>query len=317
MIRHWVRDALDDAFENVPSSDDSRLADLRRIAEIVERTRPYPFRTGALSELADGIDEVTDLEQLAKCLWDVAVAAGFQHGTIFVVRLGHAAAFRHRICTSYPEAWLARYAEKAYQFVDPVVAMVAQSDDPFLFSEAGGSGPVVEAFWADAEAHRIGRHGLCFPVSLPGGAKAGVSFASASPEAIARRNAVRHRSDLFHLSRQLVDTFAYFARISSGQSQSLAPIELRFLHMLLTSEDPQEALRLTPAFGSAKSIQTSIKRKLGVSSVFQAVGIASAAGWFDDLPYERREVSHAAPGLAGWQLLDELEGRGGEEACRE
>lgn len=304
MVRHWVRDALEDALSDAPRLSEEACRDIRRIAEIVEGSLPYAFRSDELGRLSETVDEVATLDELSALSLEIAQAAGFQHASIFVLRLGRAAPFRQRICTSYPEPWIARYKQKSYQFVDPVMSHAAQCETPFTFADVRGTGPLVDAFWEDARAHGIGAHGICYPVSLPDAARLGISFCCASPEPVARRTIRRHASDLGMLAEQLAGAFSYLSRISQSPERVLSTVELRFLHTLLTHDDPETALKSMPAFGSVRSMQNAIKRKLGVRSVFQALGIASASGWFDDLPYDHSEVTHATLGLSGWGLIE-------------
>lgn len=301
--RHWIRDVLQEAAGTGPALPDSLRDDLRRVAEIVESAQPYAFRSRELERLADVIDEIADIDELSKLAWEIAVAAGFHHCTLFVLRQGESAAFRHRICTSYPEAWIQRFRARNYQFVDPIVARAAEAAAPFHFRDAHGDGPIAEAFWQDAERHGIGRHGLCVPIELPCGARIGVSFSCACSEEVALRLARRHMSDLQVIAHQLVEAFGYLSRITPRAADTLTPVELRFLHMLVTGADPQEALRMTAHSGSPAAIKGAIQRKLGVSSVFQAVALASARGWFDDMPYEPSEVARAVDDMTAGPLL--------------
>lgn len=304
MVRHWVREVLEQAVDHDRPLAPSLFDDLKRIAAVVEEAQPYVFRSPDMERLAEAVADVADIDELSKLAWEIAVVAGFQHVTLFVLRQGDAAPFRRRVCTSFPESWIERFKVCNYQYVDPIVARAATSDRPFRFSEARGDGPIVEAFWADATAHGIGRNGLCFPVDLPGGARIAVSYVTANPAPVAEAAAQRNICDLHVISQMLVDAFGYLTRVSTDVSDSLTPVELRFLHMLMTSDDPEAALRVTPQYGSNRDLQAGIKKKLGVGSIFQAVALASVNRWFDDMPYDTSEVSYASQGLAGWDLVD-------------
>ena len=62
---------------------------------------------------------------------------------------------------------------------------------------------------------------------------------------------------------------------------------------------PRRRFDITARFGSNKALQSSIRRKLGAETVFQAIAIASARGYFDDMPFTVSEVTRPFPALGG------------------
>lgn len=305
MVRHWVRDVLDQALEAHEGEVDSRFCDdLRRIAEIVETHVSYAFRSTELEDLCDGLIEIETLHELSRLLWEAAVIAGFQYSSVFLLRQGNSNPFQTRVCTSLPERWLRRYKEKSYQYVDPTVLRAFNAEEPFHFSEIPAGPPMVDAFWEDAEMHGVGRNGICFPVTLSDESKIGVSFCTSKQLDLATASARRHLSDLAFLSRQAAEAYGYLARANTNSNCQLNAAELRFLYVLMVSDDPQEALQVKSHYGSNRSLQDSICAKLRVRNILQAVAIASVNRWFDDLPYEENEVLHASQSLAGWGLLE-------------
>lgn len=82
---------------------------------------------------------------------------------------------------NYPTEWMARYQEKGYAKIDPVMERVADSLTPFCWSDLEVSGPEVEAFMVDAC-----QHGVCSGMSVPlysgSGYSAVMSLSSSSVE---------------------------------------------------------------------------------------------------------------------------------------
>jgi len=295
MIRHWVQDVIEAAV----ASDGCDVADdLRRIVSIVRDSEQYMFRSPDLADLSEAMIEIESIDDLSRLLWDVAIAAGFQHATLFVLRQGSRGAFRQRICTSYPTSWINRFQERNYQFVDPIVAAAMSGQAPFSFSQAAGSGPVIDDFWKDANAHGIGRDGFCVPISTFDGSKIGVSFTFAPDVIEPKVRLARHRSDLTVIAHNAVEAFCFFARASYDGDSTLTSAELRYLHILMSSEDSATAGRPSHCSVTEAALQRSIIEKLQVRNIFHAVAVAAANKWFDDLPYDLSDVAHATAGRA-------------------
>ena len=300
-MRHWVRAVLETATEEGGQLSEETRRDLRRVISLIEDREFYSFRTAVLEDLASEIVECTDLEELSTLMWNVATGCGFEHATVFVLRQGDGVAFRTRISTSYPLNWVERYQTKSYQFQDPVVAHAQTCDTAFLFHELSTDSPMTRAFWEDAEAHGVGRNGICQAFSFSSGTRIGVSFASAKSDEEFLHTVALNATDALCLAQIGAEAFVYLARISQPSSPSLTAAELRFLHLLVTADDPQDAMSVTPGFGSNKSLQASIREKLGVKTIVQAVALASAHRWFDDLPYDVQDVARATADPESWE----------------
>lgn len=302
-MTHWVRILFQDAMldrEDVPHHVGRGL---ERVARILEGMEPHQFRTDDFEDIADGLSECTDLSDLSRLMWKAATSAGYENFIVFVLKNGANGTLRSRVCTSCNAEWVARYQTKGYQAIDPVMARAAQEDGIFEFADLDGSGPLVAAFWEDAQAHRIGRNGLCIVRTRPDGARLGVSFLTAKTDAQAHRLARLNGADLVMIADICMDAFCYASYGLGGEAEALSPEELRFLYLLATRTDPKEAFEVMPKFGSNKSLQASIRRKLGVETVFQAVSKAAARGDFDDVPYDASEVTHSFPDLKGFDLV--------------
>ena len=218
---------------------------------------------------------------------------------IFVIRNGANGTPRSRVCTSCNMDWIHRYLEMNYQFVDPVMAAARGPADHFLFSDLEDSSPPVQSFWEDAEAHRIGRNGMCLSFEGSDRARIGVSYLTAKNAAQTRSNALLNGYDLMVLASLAVEAFCYISFGAKQGEDRLTEEELRFLHTLAFWHNPEEAFKITARYGSNKTLQASIRRKLKAETMSQAIAIASARGYFDDLPYNATEVTRPYPSLSG------------------
>lgn len=308
-MQHWARvlvEELDVAGQNL--SETARRA-LKRMTNVVETSEVHQFRTDELAEIGERIAEVMELEELSRLMWRAATSTGFENFIIFVIRNGANGTPRSRVCTSCNMDWIQRYQEMNYQFVDPVMAAARGNADHFLFSELEDLSPPVRAFWDDADMHRIGRNGMCLTFERQDRSRIGVSFLTAKTAEQTRENARLNGYDLMVLASLAVDAFCYIAYGAHQVEDRLTEEELRFLHALASWQSPEEAFKITARYGSNKALQASIRRKLEAETVFQAIAIASARGYFDDLPFNVSEVTRPFPTLAGLDddVLESLE----------
>ena len=298
-MEHWVRVMLQHVLFDHGGTPDHIRKGLARAARIIEEMEPYQFRNDTFDAIADELSECTDLSDLSRLMWKAATEAGFENFIIFVLKNGANGALQSRVCTSCNADWVARYQARRYQFIDPVMAAASRTDGFFEFADLEGRSAVIADFWADAEAHRIGRNGLCIARTRTDGARIGVSFLTAKTEAQSRALVRLNGSDLVAIAELAADAFCYASCGLAGEPEALSPEELRFLYLLATRKDPQEAFGVLPLYGSNKSLQASIRQKLGVETVFQAVSRAAARGYFDEVPYDASEVTRPFPSLVG------------------
>ncbi|WP_223163080.1 helix-turn-helix transcriptional regulator [Roseivivax sediminis] len=72
-------------------------------------------------------------------------------------------------CGTYPASWVARYVEKGYLRVDPVVQGCYQRFHPVNWKQLDWSSRAARAFLADAVAHGVGNQGFSIPIRGPNG----------------------------------------------------------------------------------------------------------------------------------------------------
>lgn len=303
-MRHWAHTVVDDAFwlNNEPPA---HVRDgLLRLAELASQSEYHVFRTAEMEALADELSETTTLSELSKLMWRLTVSVGFQNYAVFLLRQAPGKTYKTRICTSFKERWIARYQQQSYQFVDPVVADASAGDGYFQFSEISSKSPSAEIFWQDAERHGIGRNGLCFAMTHSSGMRLGISFCTIETPETVQEIVALNGFDLEVLCELVADCFSFVTVGPPLSDNILTTEEIRFLQILASSSDPEAALNASAQLGSISTLQSSIRMKLGIQSVYQAVAIAASSGWFNLLPYDQSEVERPFPVLSGLSALE-------------
>jgi len=271
----------------------------QRIISSIENRDVYLFQSSELERIAGGIEECTELEDLSELMWEATISLHFQNFAIFVLKPGRGASFNPKICTSFNKDWIHRYVEQGYQYVDPVMTRASQSDGWFNFADLDSNAPAIEAFWSDAVQHGIGRNGMCRAITRSDGTRIGVSFSTQDSNENVEKKVRINYSDMECITLLASDAFCFSASGPTLLEGTLTEAEMRFLYVLSTSPNPQDATKVSSGFGSNEALQSSIRRKLGVDTVFQAVAIAAGKGWFDQLPYEANEIVKSFAPLQG------------------
>ena len=289
-MSHWVKVIVEDATSVAGEMPAYVVQGLNRIVHLMEVSAVFHFRTDDLESIAGSISECTDLTELSQLLYRAATLCGFDHFSLFVSSQGDSTTFSTRMCTSLNREWLMQYLEKSYQFMDPVLHRASEQDGAFLFSDLSYSCPLVGEFWSAAESHGIGRNGFCHALTRRDGARLAVSFMTASNADITRDIVRLNRSDLCEITSLAIECFCRVALNEPYDQEGLSASELQYLHMISTSPDPEKSLFLEPHCSSGEDLQNSIRRKLNVTTIFQAVSIANAKRLFEGLPYYSEEI---------------------------
>lgn len=297
MMNHWVKTVFEDLTWGNKNVSEQLRSDIIRIVEIFECSDVHHFRTEDLENMANELYEADNVTELSSLMWKITTTLAFQNFAIFVLKQGPGMAFNPKICTSCNAKWVARYVDQGYQYVDPVMTKASENDGCFLYSELPVGSPVVETFWQDADHHRIGRNGVCFCIARRDGSKIGVSFSTQDTANKVQEIFYANSYDMNFIAQIAADVFCYAATDTLLSDDTLTEAELRFLYVLSTSPNPQDAIKVTSSFGSNTSLQASIRAKLGVETVYQAVARAAARGWFDQLPFTEGDIMKSFPTL--------------------
>ena len=301
-MSHWVKAILEDACSQQRQMPEHVRKGVNRIIEIVEASPEFQFRSKGSEKIADELSTCDHLVEMSQLLWSAAINCGFQNFALFVMSQGDARTFPSRYCTSLSKDWMARYQERSYQYVDPVLHRAKNGDGMFLFSDAKSDAPMVKSYWSDADKHGVGRNGICYATTRPNRSRLGVSYFTENTAEHTRESCRRNGYDLKAISQLAIECFCYLSGGETLEDGVLSVEELRFLHLLATSDHPENALSLHGVFGGNKALQVSVRKKLNVQTVFQAISIASSKRWFDALPYYDEEIVNPFVELSGWDV---------------
>lgn len=299
-MRHWVHELLEAVIkEKLPQTMRESLI---RLAQHAEGSPDYLFRTSKVEEVHKRIHNSADLEELEKCIFDVATLFDFQYGSIFLIASGdRSAIWMRRVCTTLPERWLQQYKERAYQFMDSAAIKAMSSDAPSLVTRCASDSPIAKAFWDDAEACGVGSACIVFRIQLDSAAVLGVSLTSQGYYKSIAERLVLDMSDLRVLAREFAKRFEELSVADAQNERVLTTDELAFLRLLIANVDVTKAQDLRAFISSSAAMEASIARKFAVDNIFQAVTIAFGRGMLDDLLVGESKVNSLLASLSGLQ----------------
>jgi DNA-binding CsgD family transcriptional regulator len=180
---------------------------------------------------------------------------------------------------TYSFQWQTRYFLKQYLVIDPVVAHGSKAILPFDWGDdLPRDNPAIQAFFADALAHGVGRNGVSVPVRNRRGVYSLVSFTSDHSkqewQEFKRSNMVK-----LQLISVLIDSAASVNLKLSSQPIKLSKREEQCLIWAArgkTYQDISDILNIS--FGSVKSYLDTARHKLNCANLTHAVGVAIATG---------------------------------------
>ena len=180
--------------------------------------------------------------------------------------------------STYPQAWLQRYAEQKYERIDPVIQGVRALDSPFGWNGAPAKPSLAQSQLFDEAAHFDLRCGFVIPFREPGRPIAAMAVAAGEPVAAFRRCLKANR-----LTLQLMAVFVHLhARriLTSGREVGGARLSRRELECLHWAALGKSAWEIGRILGIAQRTVAfhldNAKAKLGVRTVCQAVARISA-----------------------------------------
>ena len=109
-------------------------------------------RASALEDMQRAVEALRDSFKVSHTVYHWVNAAGDQYG-----------------CGTYSPTWVARYVERDYLRIDPVVLGCLQNFHPVDWKKLNWSSKAAREFQADAIAHGVGRQGFSVPIRGPNG----------------------------------------------------------------------------------------------------------------------------------------------------
>jgi DNA-binding CsgD family transcriptional regulator len=178
---------------------------------------------------------------------------------------------------TYSRDWQTRYFLKDYVHVDPVIARGRNGLLPFDWETMATGDPILQAFFADAAKHGVGRNGLSIPVRNREGVHALVSFTSDHSrtewDLYKRTNMVKLQrlSALIDSAADVEAKLPSPVTLSKGEEQCLV-----WAAKGKTSREIAEVMNL--GFGSVNARLDTARSKLHCMNLSHAIAVAVATG---------------------------------------
>lgn len=183
-------------------------------------------------------------------------------------------------CGTYGAEWVARYVEKDYLRIDPVIAGCLQHFRPVDWKMLDWSGKAQRAFQADAIAHGVGRQGFSIPIRGPNGQFALFTINHDTDDATWAAFEQRHGRDLILIAHYFNSkALELEPGRSPPQAQALSPREVDVLTLLAMGYSrAQVANSLSISEHTLRAYIESARLKLGAQNTTHAVARAISRG---------------------------------------
>ncbi len=303
----WFAKALSDLLEDSNQVSDQTRRDVIRVCrELTERIDYLP-RHKSFDALTHCIEDAETLDQIAGIFAGMPREFGLEHATLAVVAEGRDRILKHRVLSSLPKVWWQTYKEEALYKHDPIIEVLGTQGGMIFLDDLALRDPAPNRYLKAAQKHDIGEHGVAFRIDFPSGFVGVCVLGCHGPATKVRQIWDWYADDLRHLTEQFCQSLIFFGSVESLEHYELSADEVRFLRIIVQSEDPTAALRMNFRFGSPKTIQSSILRKMGVKSIFQAVIIALRRGDLDGRGFDTDEIVSHRTSLTGWDIVQNVE----------
>lgn len=183
-------------------------------------------------------------------------------------------------CGTYAPEWVARYLERDYLRIDPVVQGCYQRFHPVDWKRLDWSGKAVRAFMQEALEHGVGNQGFSVPLRGPNGQFALFTANHLCDDAEWERFCAAHRRDLILIAHYFNQKALDFEPERAPRApQSLSPREVDALTLLaLGYGRAQVADTLSISEHTLRVYIESARFKLGAINTVHAVARALSQG---------------------------------------
>ncbi|MEJ6394741.1 autoinducer binding domain-containing protein [Gymnodinialimonas sp. 2305UL16-5] len=304
---NWFVDLLDDLISEGGEFNPSKIEELREARARLASEGAILLRNRATDRLIAQIEDTDTIDQLAAAFATIPPEFGFDGATLVVLKEGETCLSR-RVISTLPDAWWDDYHALNLNEDDPLINGILAREHELFIDEIMPKDPNCDEpmrYLKCAEAHLIGCNGVIFKVGYSSGLVAAMVLNTVRQPDYVRRQFRKYRDDLHVLTQAVCDALVYFSRLGTHEQASLTADEIHFLRLVAKSADPSSALAKSARYGSAQTIQNQVMRKLGVTSIFQAILIATRQGYLDHAIVHPEEIIRTRPQVTGWDLVSD------------
>jgi DNA-binding CsgD family transcriptional regulator len=228
-----------------------------------------------LDRIVDGLNRATTRDDLSAQI--VALRDHFDVGHLVYHALNGNGG-QYAVLT-YDDAWAARYVERDYARVDPVVHGCLRQFEPVHWSDLDWTGKAVRDFSGEAAEAGVGARGLSVPIRGPGGQFAMFTVNDGQSERSWERFTREHLNDLLLVAHFTNQKALELEGAGPAPPPPLSPRETDALTLLaLGRSRAQAADDLRISEHTLRVYIESARHKLGASNTTQAVARALVAG---------------------------------------
>lgn len=234
-------------------------------------------RQSPLSLSLATLQSVDDKTDLNVAMADIRDRYDFAHLVFLLIRPSNHSNIYPLYCTTYPQEWTSLYLRKNYFEIDPVIDLNQTGFLPVDWSDLDRRSVRTRAFFREANAFGVGRHGMTVPVRGPRGERSLFSATSNLPRSQWRKLSGSSSHDFQILSYYLHEKVLCLSGLrKNGGYRKLSRREQECLQLLASGMVPKRiasTLRLSESV--VRLYLRLAKRKLNAATIHQAIARAS------------------------------------------
>jgi DNA-binding CsgD family transcriptional regulator len=229
-----------------------------------------------IEPIVAAIERARDLATLTAMLSEWRDGSGLAHLVYHAVHVPLCAKADPVLIVTYDGAWVRRYVEQGYFQVDPVVIAGRAAFLPIDWMTVDHETPAARHFFAEAESHGVGRHGITLPIRGINGERALFTFTSNQTDDYWHRWRYAHLRDFHLVANYLHDRAMQLAGMRTGSAmRPLSRRERQCVQGLADGRTPQQiAVSLKVSASAVHLYLGAARRKLDCATIDQAVAKA-------------------------------------------
>jgi hypothetical protein len=287
----WVEASLHEAISCLTRAGKNHLAsDLNRLLDTLDFDELEVFRNPMSEAIADQLLQVSSFPDLVDLLREFSEAIGVSHCTLHVVSELPSTAFTTRALTTYPEVWVARYFNRRYHTIDPVVRASAVAERGFFWDTLQVADPATLAFYHDAKTNGVGPSGYTLPIITERGDKIAISVSSPEDREAFRDRIGHVEQDLLAVGFCITEAFSRLASEDRPTEFALTDDQMAILRAVAMGAGEEELREAPYLYGSYATLERSICAMFRTQTITQATIIAARVGLLTNAPLTKADI---------------------------